>query len=138
MSDRSKALKALGVGHIFQATDAKGPVRICIVLSVTENTILARSVTTQEIIEFDRGRGVADHNWHDGMYHYAITSLTPLPHDMHEIMLSLDRDGREFEYKLAEDPNYQSPQDKPVLNDDQRRGLLSVSRFYEAHPLPEQ
>jgi len=113
-------------------------VRICIVMSATENTILARSVTTQEIIEFDRRTGIANHNWRDSLYHYAITSIAPLPHDIHEIMLSLDRNGREFEYKLAEDPNYQAPQDKPVLNDDQRRGLLFVSRFYQAHPLPEQ
>lgn len=138
MADRSKALKTLGVGHIFQATDAKGPVRICIVISVAENTILARSVTTQEIIEFDRRTGVAHHNWHGSMYHYMITSVAPIPHDIHEIMLSLDRNAREFEYKLAEDPDYQSPQDKPILNDDQRRGLLYVSRFYEAHPLPER
>jgi hypothetical protein len=136
MIDRQEALKVLDAGNLFQARDASGPVRICLVISTTENTILARSVTTQEIIEFDRRTGAANHNHRDAIYHYVITSVAPLPHEIHEVMLSLDRDGREFEYKLAENPDYQSPQDEPVLNADQRQGLLSVSRFYEAHPLP--
>ena len=136
MTDRQTALRALGVGHLFHAVDAAGPVRICLVMSVSEKTILARSVTTQEIIEFDRRTGRAAHKRHGFDFDYVIASVEPLPRDIHEIMLSLDRNGRAFEEKLAADPEYESPPDKSILNGDQRRGLLFVAGFYRAHPLP--
>jgi hypothetical protein len=103
---------------------------------VTGTTILARSVATQELIEFNRVTDVAAQLWHSDKYEYVINSTATLPGDIREIMLSLDRLFREFEYKRAEDPNYEPSWDKPLLNDDQRRGLLFVSYFYEAHPLP--
>jgi hypothetical protein len=137
MTDRHAALGALEAGHLFYAVDAVGPVRICLVMSVSEKTILGRSVTTQEIIEFDRRTGRAAHK-HDGSdYDYVISSVAPLPGDIHEIMLSLDRNGRAFEERLAEDPDYESPPDKSILNADQRRGLLFIADFYRAHPLPD-
>ena len=107
-------------------------------MSVSEEIILARSVTTQEIIEFDRRTGRAVHKRHGFNFDYAIASVEPLPRDIHEIMLSLDRNGRAFEEKLAADPEYESPPDKPILNGDQRRGLLFIDDFYRAHPLPPE
>jgi hypothetical protein len=136
MTDRQTALGALEAGHLFHAVDAAGPVRICLVMSVSEKTILARSVTTQEIIEFDRRNGRASHKRYGFNFDYVIASVEPLPRDIHEIMLSLDRNGRAFEEKIAANPDYKSPPDKSILNDDQRRGLLFVAEFYRAHPMP--
>jgi hypothetical protein len=136
MTDRQIALRAVEAGQLFYAVDAAGPVRICLVMLVTETTILARSVTTQEIIEFDRNTGYAAHKHYGFEFNYLIASIAPLPPDIHEIMLSLDRNGRAFEEKLAEDPDYESPPDRSILNDEQRRGLLFIAEFYRAHPLP--
>jgi hypothetical protein len=136
MTDRQAALRSIEAGNLFYALDAAGPVRICLGLSVSEKTILARSVTTQEIIKFDRRTGEAAHNRYGFDFNYLIASIMPLPRDIHEIMLSLDRNGRAFEEKLAEDPDYQSPPDNWILNDDQRRGLLFIAEFCRAHPLP--
>lgn len=105
MTDRRAALGALEAGHLFYAVDAVGPVRICLVISVSERSILARSVTTQEIIEFDRRTGRAAHTRDGSDYDYVIALVAPLPGDIHEIMLSLDRNGRAFEEKLADDPD---------------------------------
>jgi hypothetical protein len=136
MTDRKAALGALEAGHLFYAVDTTGPVRICLVMSVSEKTILARSVATQEIIEFDRHTGGATHKRYGFDFNYLIASIAPLPRDIHEIMLSLDRNGRAFEEKLAEDPDYESPPDNSILNDDQRQGLLFIAEFYRTHPLP--
>lgn len=136
MTDRQIALRAVEAGQLIYAVDAAGPVRICLVILVTETTILARSVTTQEIIEFDRNTGHAAHKHYGFEFNYRIASIAPLPPDIHEIMLSLDRNGRAFEEKLAEDPDYESPPERSILNDEQRRGLLFIAEFYHAHPLP--
>ena len=54
MTSRETALGQIEVGDIFNAEDAAGPVRTCLTISVAETTILARSITTQEIIEIIR------------------------------------------------------------------------------------
>lgn len=136
MTSREAALKTLRTGDIFNVEDAAGPVRVCLTISVTETAIVARSVTTQEIIEFDRRKGVAIHFWHSGKYEYVINSLAPLPRDIHEIMLSLDRRYRESEYKLAENPEWEPSPGESALTKEQIRGLLFVADFYRANLLP--
>lgn len=138
MSDRVTILAKIATGDIFRATDAAGPVRICLTISVTENTILARSVATQELIEFDRRAGAAQRNRHGATYHYVITSVAPLPTDIHKIMLSLDQKYREGEYRDAEDPERQLQPGEAALTKEQIRGLLFVSKFYPANPLPDE
>ena len=135
MTSRETALVQIGVGDIFNAEDAAGPVRTCLTISVTKTTILARSITTQEIIEFDRETGAATHFWHSARYDYVINSVAPLPSDIHQIMLSLDRKYREGEYKRAENPEWKPLAEESGLNEEQVRGLLFVADFYQANPL---
>jgi len=132
LADRQRALKRISVGDIFHAHAPGGPSLICLTMSVTETMIQARNVATQIIYDFDRQTGVAD--WYVFSEHTTCTidSVAPLPADIHEIMLSIDRKGRESEYREAEDP------DRPgeyALTDEERRGLLFVSYFYPAFPV---
>jgi len=104
-------------------------------MSVTGTTIQARAVTTQEIIEFDRRTGVADHRFRSASYRYVIDSVAPLPADIHDIMLSLDRRYRESEYRWAENPDWKPTLEDTRLTKEQIRGLLFVSDFYKANPI---
>ena len=101
-------------------------------MSVTKTMIQARNVATQIIYDFDRQTGVTD--WYVFSEHTICTidSVAPLPVDIHEIMLSIDRKGRESEYREAEDPD--GPE-QYALTDEERRGLLFVSYFYPAFPI---
>jgi hypothetical protein len=131
MPDRQTALARISVGEIFHASAANGASLICLVMSVTETVIQARNVATQIIYEFDRRTGVAD--WYVYSEHYICTidSVAPLPADIHESMLSLDRKGRAGEYREIEDP--EGPSNYP-LTAEEKRGLIFVSYFYPAFP----
>jgi len=115
--------------------EAKGPTRICLTILVTETTIMARAVTTQEILEFDRQTGIEINCRHRAKYPFVINSVAALPADIREIMLSLDQKYREVEYRQAEDPNWHFASGESVLTKEQLRGLLFVSRFYRANPI---
>ena len=62
--------------------------------------------------------------------------MAALPQDIHEIMLSLDHKYREGEYRDAEDPERELQPGEAALTKEQIRGLLFVSEFYPANPLP--
>jgi hypothetical protein len=132
VADRYRALKKIVVGDIFHAGAANGASLICLAMSVTETVIQARNVATQIIYDFNRQTGVAD--WYIFSEHYICTidSVAPLPADIHEIMLSIDRKGRESEYREAEDPDGPG---QYALTDEERRGLLFVGYFYPAFPV---
>lgn len=132
MTSREIALGQIGVGDIFNAEDTAGPVRTCLTTSVTETTILARSITTREIIEFDRRTGSATHFWHSARYEYVINSVTPLPADIHRIMLSIDRKFHSVRHEQEREGKIA----KSGLSEEQIRGLLFVADFYQANPLP--
>ncbi len=136
MSNRMAILAKIAVSDIFRAKDAAGPVRICLTIRVTETTILARAVTTQDLIEFDRRTGTSEHKAWGEIYNYVIDSVARLPEDIHEIMLSLDRKYRDSEYKFAENPDWEPTPEESRLTKEQIRGLLFVADFYPAHPLP--
>jgi hypothetical protein len=101
-------------------------------MSVMEMVIQARNVATQIIYDFDRQAGVADWYVFSERYTCTIDSVAPLPADIHAIMLSIDRKGREAEYHEAEDSD--GPWDYALTNEE-RRGLLFISYFYPAFPL---
>lgn len=140
VTDREAALRKIAVGDIFHASASNGASLLCLTMAVTDQVIRARNVATQIIYDFDRRTGRATWYVFGTPYGCLIDSVVPLPPDIHEIMLSLDRRGREAEYRNAEDPNRPwKPGDNP-LTADQRRGLLFVADFYRAHPLqpPEE
>jgi hypothetical protein len=131
MITRASAIRRLGEGDLFNAEHGAGPTRICIVMSVTETSIVARSTTVQEIIEFDRRTGVAI-----SPFHFIITSVAALPQDIHDIFLGLDRKYREGKIRRAKEPRWTRPPADLALTEDQSRAFQFAHDFYKANPLP--
>jgi hypothetical protein len=117
--DRRTALVALAKGDIFHAMTPNGASFICLVTSVANSQICARRVTTQEQLAFDRVAGIADVG--DGSVACTIDSVAPLPVDIREVVLQLDR-----RYGAGDDPR---------LRREEIDALLFVGRFYQAHRL---
>jgi hypothetical protein len=109
--DKEGLLARLVVGDIFHAEGRGEASLICIIIAVSEDTIEARTIATQEYLRFDRRTGLSEHG--------PIDSVTPLPVDVHNIMLGLDRKFR-LEHRL----------DKLQLTDDEKKALLFVAKFY--------
>jgi hypothetical protein len=95
MNDRKAALRSIAVGDIFHAgVGRSGASYPCLALQVRENAIFARRMTTQSVHWFDRTTGVEiDQD------EVVIDSAAPLPDDIREIMLGLDRKYREDEVR---------------------------------------
>lgn len=131
MTNRGAALKKIAIGDIFHAGGTNGASFICLALQVRESAVFARRVTTQSVHWFDRTTGFDQDN-----PKIVIDSVAPLPDDIREIMLGIDRLFREAEYRRAEEPDWKSPEDHFRQSKDQIRALLFVAEFYPAHPLP--
>jgi hypothetical protein len=122
----------LTVGDIFHADSPNGAHLICLATSVTETTIHARSVTNDQYMEFDRKTGAGIVTWRERKTPCTVYSTSPLPEDIHSIILEMDRKTR-----LAERPTDRSTQDEaqPWLNDNERRALLYVAKHHRPkHP----
>jgi hypothetical protein len=101
---RRALLRNLVVGDIFHASAPNGASLICLVTIVTDTTIRARTVTHQMHFEFDRETGIAEWSaakqWpgkegiSDEPVKCVIDSVAPLPIDVHEGMLFVDRKER--------------------------------------------
>jgi hypothetical protein len=135
MIDRKAALRSVGVGDIFHVEEESGPTRVCLATSVTEHLIVARSITTQDILKFDRHSGVATQQFHGVNFDWVIKSVARLPPDIHEIMLGLDRRFREAANQGAKDPRWDEPSEDTRLTQEQIRGLLFLDDFYSANPV---
>ena len=120
MADRAAALKNLAVGDIFHAECPNGASLICLVMAVTKTRIQARTMTHQIYLEFDRKTGVA--KWGD--VPCVVDSVAPLPVDIHNVMLGLDRKMR-----LEQDP------ERFKLNDAEKRALIFVDSYYSSNRL---
>ncbi|HYD05058.1 MAG TPA: hypothetical protein VEC60_04995 [Reyranella sp.] len=103
----------------------------CLALQVHDNAIFARRMSTQSVHWFDRATGV---ELDDGQI--VIDSVAPLPDDIHEIMLSIDRLFREAEYRHAEEPDWEPPEDHFHHSKNQIRALLFIADFYPKNRLP--
>jgi hypothetical protein len=119
----------LAVGDIFHAECPNRARLICLATSVIETTIRARSVTNDPYFEFDRQTGTGIVTWRDRKSPCAIYSTLPLPKDIHDAILEIDRKAR-----LAEDRKPRSAEDEsqPWLSDDERRALLYVAKHYSS------
>ena len=131
MTQRQVALKNIAVGDIFHGRPKGTASVICLALQVGEKTIFARRITTQSVHEFDRTTGVE--NAHSNPV--IIDSVAPLPTDIRDILLGLDRKYRESEYRYANDPNWQMPEDEAKLTKEEIRALLFVGKHYEANQI---
>ncbi|WP_428671162.1 hypothetical protein [Reyranella sp.] len=122
MPDREDELRKLAVGDIFHANSPNGASLICLVLSVTEEAIQSRTVTTQVYLEFDRRTGNAE--WGEDPIICTIDSITPLPVEIHNTMLGIDRKFR-LERNL----------ERLRLTDAEKRALVFVASHYPSNQL---
>lgn len=122
MADRETALNNLAVGDIFHAESPSAPSMICLVMAVTETRIKVRTVTHQLHLEFDRRTGVAEWASDERVLGAVVNSVAPLPVDIHNVMLGLDRKMR-----LEQDP------ERIKLNDAEKRALVFVGSHYSSN-----
>ena len=120
MIDWTRPLTRLLVGDIFHAKCPNGASFICLVEGVTDDRILARRVTTQDNVEFDRNTGTTLGN----EVPCTIDSIAPLPLAIHNIMLGLDRKMR-----LQRDP------EKFKLTKEEIQAISFVNEYYPSNPL---
>ena len=125
MIDRREALSYLVVGDIFHATSDKGTKLICLVTAVTDAAIHARTMTTQFLLKVDRQTGKGEVKGVIATIPCTIDSITPLPVDIHNIMLGLDRKSR-----------LEQNEERAKLTQDEIRALLFLDAHYEANLLP--
>ena len=125
MIDRKAALNRLVVGDIFHATSAEEAPLVSLITSITDTTIHARTMTTQYSLKFDRQTGKGELKGEIRTVRCTMDSIAPLPVDIHNVMLGLDRKSR-LEWK----------EERIKLNEDEKRALLFLDSHYEANPLP--
>jgi hypothetical protein len=122
VKDRKTLLGNLAVGDLFHAESPKAPNLICLVVSMTETAIQARTITSGERFQFDRQTGVAQ--WVDEAVSCIIDSVAPLPVDIHNVILGLDR-----KFRLEQDPR------RVRLNDAEKQALIYVDTHYSSNRL---
>ena len=141
MSDREIMLKRLVVGDIFHATfpseNPGGPSLVCLIESTTATSINSRTVTTQRQFQFDRQTGEAEAI--DGKPVLArgddngvciIDSVAPLPVDIHNVMLGIDR-----KFRLARSEWFDKSPERFNLDDAEKKAIIFISSYYPANPL---
>jgi hypothetical protein len=131
MLDRSFLIGNLRVGDIFHAEYPNGAKCICLVLSVNDSTIQARRVTSQENLEFDRQTGVEKAGGEEVLA--VIDSVAPLPADIHDVFLELDRKyGAVYGQKevFEQNPEYFK------LTDAEKKAFRFIDSHYAENPLP--
>jgi hypothetical protein len=119
--DRAPVLQRLLVGDIFHAKAENGASFVCLTTNITENYITARTVTSQLILQFSRGTGVSEDE--NGKALCVIDSCAPLPIDIHQVMLGLDR-----KFRLWDDLT------KLALSHAEKQAILFVHGYYLENP----
>lgn len=122
MANRKEALRSLAVGDIFHAESPNGASLICLVLSVLETTIVARTITTQIHLEFDRQTGVA--LWSNEAIFCTIDATAPLPAEIRNVLAGIDR-----KFRFEQDP------ERLRLSETERQALLYVDSHTSANSL---
>jgi hypothetical protein len=113
---RQQILRNLVAGDLFHATSTNGASILCIATGIGETTINARRLLVFEYLSFDRVTGNADGS--------VIDSVAPLPIDIHNVLMSLDRRHR-LGRSLAD----------AKLTDAEKKALLFIADFYPANAL---
>lgn len=127
--NREELLDNLRVGDIFGATAPNGARPFCLVTGIDGDAIQARTLSTQIELVFDRATCRADFDlsskgWGEGTITYTIESVAPLPVDIHNTLLYLDRKQR-----LNRDP------ERTKLTEAEHRALCFIAKFYPENPL---
>jgi hypothetical protein len=122
MPNRTNTFQKLNVEDIFHGESANGVGLICLVTALTATTIQARTVTTQLCLDFDRQTGTA--TWGRESTLCIIDSMAPLPVEIHNVLLELDR-----RYRSNQDP------ERITLLDVEKHALVFAVSFYRANLL---
>jgi hypothetical protein len=130
MLDRKTLIANLDVGNIFHAEYPNGASCICLVLSVNDVTLRARRMTTQENLEFDRQTGVEKVN--AGEAAAVINSVAPVPPEIHNVFLALDRKYGQMGPKEWKEPDLE----RFKLTEDEKNAFRFIDSYYAENPLP--
>ena len=129
MPDRAKALRDLSVGDIISAVAPNGARPFCLVTGVTATAVQARSITTRIQLTFDRRSGIAKFDnatvhRNDDIVPYTIDSVAPLPRDIHDAILNLDR-------RFGSGGNTE----ELALSKDEQQAIIFALKHYDANPI---
>ena len=113
---RQELLGALEIGDIFAAD------HLCLVVSIENDTIHARRLIVSQSRSFNRATGEETTEGRIGRS--EVSSVEPLPADIHDMILWLDRKNR-----LLTDMS------KAKLTDAEKHALLFVSDHHAANPI---
>jgi hypothetical protein len=97
---------------------------ICLVTAVTDTTIHARTMTTGYLLKVDRQTGEGEVEGPIETTACKIDSVSPLPVEIHNIMLGLDRKSR-----------LERNEERTKLTEDEKRALLFLDAHYESNRL---
>jgi hypothetical protein len=126
--DRAAALSNLAAGDMFHGRSPNRASLICLVTAVTKSTIFARRITTQDDLEFDRQTGISLDDIES-----RIDCVAPLPPDIIEVFLNLDRKYRAFQEldRTGAEPDLS----RYKLTPEEHRALLAIDDHIEANPI---
>jgi hypothetical protein len=105
-------------GDIFHADEPGGASLICLVTRVDEDLVEARTLTTNVRFIFERETGKSI--WSSNGMSGNIDSIAPLPPEIHNILLGLDR-----KLRLERDL------ERVKFSEAEKSALLFVSRYYK-------
>lgn len=128
MADREMALRSLAAGDIFHGRSPNGASLVCLVTSVTESTIRARRITTQDDMAFDRRTG-----FEIGDVRSRIDCVAPFPPDIRDIFLELDRKYQAF--REMDRNGIEPDADQIRLTGAEKRALLFIDEHVASNPI---
>lgn len=128
MADRETALRRLAAGDIFHGRSPNGASLVCLVTSVTESTIGARRITTQDELAFDRQTGVEI-----GDVRSRIDCVAPFPPDIRDIFLALDRKYRAL--REMDRSGIEPDADQIRLTVEEKRALFFIDEHVASNPI---
>lgn len=128
MTDRVSALRSLGLGDIFHARSPNGASLVCLVTAVSETTIFARGITTQDDVQFDRHTGSEPESAQS-----RIDCVVPFSPEIHAVFLDMDRKYQEFRrmYENGSPPDIEQYK----LTDPEKRALLFIAAHVSSNPI---
>lgn len=132
MDVRKSALLGLAIGDIFRAQSPSGASVVCLVTLVSGNRVLARRIYTQEELEFDRQSG--DGSGPDSR-DCRIDSVAPLPPDVHDALVALDRRYGSIRHRMSEQDLPDEALNKIKLTPADIRAGLFIGDHYDANPI---
>jgi hypothetical protein len=130
MLDRKTLIGNLDVDDIFHAEYPNGASCVCRVLSVNNRTVYARRMTTQENLEFDRQTGVEKAS--DGGSLAVINSVAPLPPEIRDVFIALERKYGQIKPEDWDDPDLE----RFKLTNAEKNAFRFIDSHYSSNLLP--